>query len=169
MHYDGSEEGEPRRFSQITIRGVDRVLYNRLSKIARRMGINVGTLINKSMELFLSALPHDGGPRIIRYPLDVSSEFMRGFLEGLGNVIEEVEELSVSRKDLLDSERALVFVGIGKLRFEEDVDEETFRSKVRAIYHCKEIIIPETLPKMLVLSVSRKVGKVTVVGRDEVE
>ena len=131
------------------------------------MGINVGTLINKSMELFLSALPHDGGPMLIRYPLDVSSEFMKGFLEGLGNVIEGIDELNVSKKDLLESERALVFVGIGKLRFENDVDKETFRSKVRAIYHCKELVIPETLPKMLVLSVSRKVGKVTVIRRDE--
>ena len=169
-----SSAGEPEenrsargRFSQITIRGVDRTLYGRLSKLARRMGVNVGTLINQSMELFLSMIPQDGGPRLPQGPLNLSAEFMRGFLEGLGHVIEDVEELTMSRRDLLEADRELVFVRVGRLEFEDDVDRETFRSRVRAIYHCKEVVIPETLPKVLVLSVSRGIGRIVVRGRED--
>ena len=165
---ENSEENRSlkERFGQITIRGVDRSLYGRLSRLARRMGVNVGTLINQSMELFLSVIPQDGGPRLPRGPLNLSAEFMRGFLEGLGHIIEDIEELSMSKKDLLEADRELVFVRIGLLEFEDDVDRETFRSRVRAIYHCKEVVIPETLPKVLVLSVSRGIGRIVVRGRE---
>ena len=163
MQSAGEGEGRrERRFGQITVRGVDRSLYRRLSRMARRMGVNVGTLLNQSMELFLSMFPHNGEPPLPGGAIGISAEFMRGFLEGLGRVIENIDELTLTKRDLLEADRELVLVRIRRLEFADDVDEETFRSRVRAIYRCGEVVIPEGLPKVLVLSVCRGGGRVTV-------
>jgi len=165
MQSAGNGEGrQERRFGQITVRGVDRSLYRRMSRLARRMGVNVGTLLNQSMELFLSMFPHDGESPLPGRALGISAEFMRGFLEGLGHVVEDIDELTLTRRDLLEADRELVLLRIKRLEFTDDVDEETFRSRVRGIYRCGEVVIPEGLPKVLVLSVCRGVGKVTVRG-----
>ena len=159
MHMSG---GEGRRLKQITIRGVDEALYRQVSRLARRLGVNVGTLINKSMELLLSRLPGESVPKVGRLALDVPVEFTVGLLEGVGSVVEDVEELSVSRRDLEQVDGGVAFVSVRKLEFEDDVDPEIFREKVRAILSCGEIVIPRDLPKLLVLSVSRGVGRVVV-------
>ncbi|RLG39627.1 MAG: hypothetical protein DRO01_05325, partial [Thermoproteota archaeon] len=116
MQSAGNGEGrQERRFGQITVRGVDRSLYRRLSRLARRMGVNVGTLLNQSMELFLSMFPHDGEPPLPGRALGISAEFMRGFLEGLGHVVEDIDELTLTRRDLLEADRELVLLRIKRL------------------------------------------------------
>ena len=133
-----SEEKKP-----ITIRGIDRRLYEEMVARARKLGKTVGELINEAMELFLAF--REGVK-------EVHEAVLEGLEEARLAVISDVEELSLSAKDLGEVKGKLLIRNIGKLIFEDDVTQELFDEKVRRIIRVNEVIIPKSLSKIKVLS-----------------
>lgn len=131
----------------ISVRGVDRSLYDEALKIARETGRNIGEVINEALKLLLAF--YEG----------VSEKVT--FESGSPGVeeISGVEELVVSEEDLRSASRPVIFKNIKKLKFAENVTQETFNNKVHLIVTCDEVIIPRTLSKLEVAKKCRLVKK----------
>lgn len=73
-----------------------------------------------------------------------------------------MEELTVSRQDLQESEKPVEFVKIENLVFSDDLDEEAF-NKIASIVKCKKVSFPKLpIPKLHVYAKCVKCGNVTI-------
>jgi len=154
-----SGERRESRKKQISIRGVDEGLYKQVAMLARELGVNVGTLINQALEMFLSHPDVRKPGKLLRAAVEVPIEFREGLLDAKGQVICDIDELVISREDLENAD-IVSFRSIGRLEFKEDIDIEIFMEKVRSISFCKEVVIPKSLPKIAVLTKCRHVEKI---------
>lgn len=157
----GSTDREEEERRQVTIKGVDKELYDRAIQAAREMGITVGELINKSLRAFLSVI--DVTNRAVASMTQVISESGRAFMEGARGVkvITSVDELVVTREDLESIDNQVAFKGIKRLIFSNDVTWDLFNSKVASIVMCNEVVLPKSIPKLKAMDKMRFVGKVT--------
>ncbi|PCN49791.1 hypothetical protein B6U99_07880 [Candidatus Geothermarchaeota archaeon ex4572_27] len=150
--------GEERE-KTVTIRGVDRELYSRALALAREVGKSAGEMINEALRLLLSHTM--AAATAITRAAEAGREIMQGVKEvaSAERVVSGVGELVVRRADLEAVEKPVVFRGIKRLVFDEDVDYELFNSKVRAIVMCDEVQVPKAYPKLKVAERCRMVGK----------
>ncbi len=137
----------------ITIRGINRELYNKAVSAARELGMSVGDFINRALSLFLSTVEgvkatHEG--------------FVEGVQRQLGLYVGDIEELDVSSDDLKSVTTAVTFRNIKKLRFDKSVDQELFNEKVRKLVNIDELIIHKGLSKFQVLSRALNVKRVVI-------
>ena len=143
----------------VTIRGVDRELYSRALALAREVGKSAGEMINEALRLLLSHTM--AAATAITRAAEAGREIIQGVKEvaAAEHVVSGVGELVVRRADLEAVEKPVVFRGIKRLVFDEDVDYELFNSKVRAIVMCDEVQVPKAYPKLKVAEKCRMVGK----------
>ncbi|MCD6357732.1 MAG: hypothetical protein J7L75_04045 [Thermoproteales archaeon] len=132
----------------VFIRGVDKSLYQEISELARRIGKTVGEVTNEAYRLLLSTG---------FFLEDVARSFEEG-LRGVA-VVGPVGELEVTGSDLESYGRRVAFRGIDRLVF-RDVSPETFDKYVSRIAFVKELVVPKTLPKMIVLTKCRYVDRI---------
>ena len=153
----GSEEKK-----QVTIKGVDKELYDKALQLSREMGITVGELGNKSLKAFISLV--DVTNKAVTSMAQALSESGKAFVEGAKgvSVISNIDELTVSREDLESLDSQVTFRGIKRLIFNNDVTWELFNSKVSSIIMCDEVVLPKTIPKLKAIEKMRFVKKVTV-------
>jgi|Deesub1362B_J571_1020462.scaffolds.fasta_scaffold00005_27 predicted DNA-binding protein len=137
----------------VSIRGVDKELYQQLSAFAKEVGKTVGEVINEAMAIFISlkeGLSEAGG------------KFVEELEKTISTYIGNIDEISVSKEDLQDIKGSIIFRNIGKLIFTDDIDNELFQKKVKRIINVNELVIPKSLSKMKVLSKSMHIKKVVV-------
>jgi len=151
----------------VSIRGVSEELYSKAVSLAKNIGVPVGEVVNEALRLLLSTI--ELGVAAPGYVLRSILETGRRTIESitnLGNVIKvgDMEELTVSRRDLESVEGKVIFSNIKRLVFSNDVTPELFESKVHSIVFCDVIVIPEAIPKMKVLSKARLVKRVEISG-----
>ncbi len=148
----------------ITIRGIDKSLYEQIAKIARDSGKTIGEVINEAMRCFLSLTlaTVKAGSKIAESIMAVGRAFSEGIKEGMENVCEVsgVEELSINKEDLESIEEPLVFKNIKKLKFSDDIPYDLFDKKVYSIIYCDEVIVPPTYPKLKVVKKCRLVKRI---------
>lgn len=145
----------------VTIRGVDAFLYSRAAEIAKRTGKTMGEVINEALKLFIDLTeglrgglePVTEGLREAGRKVDYTFSMLNP------TVISDLEELEVSREDLVQLGRKVIFQRVKRLTFADDVDAETFERYVALIRECDEIKPPKGVSKLLVLSKCRGVGK----------
>ncbi|RLG88736.1 MAG: hypothetical protein DRO15_02185 [Thermoprotei archaeon] len=159
-----SSKNEERRRKAITIRGIDKDLYDRILVLARETGKTVGELLNEAMKLLLIIGPVAlrATSRVAQGIISASRAITEGVVEGFQDVIEVsgVDELVVTRSDLEQVEKPLVFKLIKRLEFADDIPYELFVSKVKAIILCNEVLIPSTYPKLKVVNICRMVRRI---------
>ncbi|MFP3196022.1 MAG: hypothetical protein RXQ74_04060 [Caldivirga sp.] len=155
-----ASSGEEER-KQVTIKGVDRELYDKALQLSREMGVTIGELVNMSLRAFLSLA--DVTSRAVTSISQVVSESGRALMEGARGVkvISNVDELTVTREDLENLDSPVAFRGIKRLTFSGDVDWELFNSKVNSIVMCDEVILPKTIPKLKALEKMKLIKKVS--------
>lgn len=143
--------------TSVTIRGIDKDLYNRLSVLARETGKTIGELINESMRLMLSFTDNLG-----RKLTSFSEAFREGLREARDKYLEIglLDELVVTRRDLEEVDKPVVFKNIKRLIISDDVPYELFEEKISEIIMCKEVIVPENYPKLKVARKIRFGGKI---------
>ncbi|ABW01217.1 hypothetical protein [Caldivirga maquilingensis] len=154
----GSEEEK----KQVTIKGVDKELYDKALQMSREMGITVGELINKSLKAFISLA--DVTNKAVTSMAQAISESSKAFVEGAkgARIISNIDELIVTREDLENLDSQVTFRGIKRLVFSNDVTWELFDSKVSSIVMCDEVVLPKTIPKLKAVEKMRFVKKITV-------
>jgi len=131
----------------ISVRGVDRNLYDEALKLARETGRTIGEVINEALKLLLAF--YEGVSEKVTFESEPP-----GVEE-----ISGVEELTISEEDLKSAGSPMIFKNIKKLRFSENVTQDTFNNKVHLIITCDEVIIPRTLSKLEVAKKCRLVRK----------
>ena len=129
----------PSKLKDITIRNVNKTLYNQLLAESKQKNIKVGELFSQKLSI---TLPH--------FELRAT---IGCFKERFPLFIMNVKELTVSKKDL-DSlgKRKVAFYQIEKLRIDNDVLHEQFFRQILGIVSCKKVIIPKSMPKLILLS-----------------
>jgi len=122
--------------TDVTIRGIDDHVYSLFSAEARRRSVPIGELVTQIMRIFL----------------EETSE-KRFTVEGL-------DELTLTREELLSVGGPVALSGIKTLTISEDVDWELFDKYVDEIRKSKTVIIPDSLTTLQVLTKCRNVDRV---------
>jgi hypothetical protein len=146
-----SEEKENKEI--ISIRGVNKDLYQKLSAYAKEAGMTVGEAINNAMASFLATLE---GIRT------TGRELIEGIQKGMNIYIGDIDELKIEARDLNEVENPVILRNIKRLEIAEDVDQELFNKKIRRIVNVDELIIHDKLSKFQVLAKSFRIKKLTV-------
>lgn len=122
--------------TDVTIRGIDDNVYSLFSAEARKRGVSIGELV---------------------------TQVMRALLEESTNenyTIENLKELSVSRRDLESIDGLVSFIGIKNLVMEDDITWDVFKTSVEVIRRVETVSIPKTLTKFQVLTKCKHVTKI---------
>jgi len=160
-----SSETKKKEYKTITIRGIDKDLYDKILILARETGKTVGELLNEAMKLLLIIGPATlrATSRVARGIISIGKAIAEGVAEGFQDVIEVsgIDELVITRSDLESVKKPLVFKLIKKLEFTNDIPYDLFASKVKAMILCNEVIIPGAFPKLEVISLCKMVKRIT--------
>lgn len=124
----------------VTIRGVNGGIYDEFSQVVQMAGLTMGEAVTKMMGDVMRDFDET-------FP-DLSAESFRMMVKKDKIAVQHHERLSVSRKDLEDADRSIVFQHIRMLTFDADVTEEVFNTYVRRIQHCETVRVPSVLPKL---------------------
>jgi len=137
----------------ISIRGVNKDLYQKLSAYAKEAGMNIGEVINNAMAAFLATIE---GIRT------TSRELIEGIQKGMNIYIGDIDELKVEARDLEEVENLVILRNIKKLEISEDIDQELFNRKIKRIVNVDELVIHGKLSKFQVLAKSFRIKRLTV-------
>jgi len=149
-----------------TIRGIDPETYEAFSKLARDLNVSIGRLISEAMRLTIT-LAETGTKIGLKKLGELSTVILRGgkteaYDENI-EVITGVKELEVSKSDLEDSEKPIVFLNLRKLTFGNDVTWDLLNKKVKEIKLVDEIVIPQHIPKLKLAKKCIMVGRITTI------
>ncbi|MDK2383540.1 MAG: hypothetical protein QI199_01865 [Candidatus Korarchaeota archaeon] len=155
-----SSKGEETK-KDVTIRGVDAFLYSRAAEIAKRTGKTMGEVVNEALRLFIDLTEGLwGGLEPVAEGLREAGRRVDYTLSALNpTIISDLGELEVTKEDLEQLGRKVVFQRVKRLSFADDVDAETFERYVALIRECEEVRPPKGVSKLLVLSRCRKVDR----------
>ena len=140
MSEEGNQDETRPTLKSVTIRGVNGGTYDEFSQVIQMAGLTMGEAITKMMGDVMRDFDET-------FP-DLSAESFRLMVKKDRINVQHHERLSVSRKDLEDANRGIVFQHIRSLTFEADVTEEVFNTYVRTIQHCDTVRMPSVLPKL---------------------
>jgi len=118
-------------------------------------------VINESLKLFLDLTE---GLRTSLQPIVNGAKEAGKMLEASMSTLAPVmvaglDELEISKEDLEQFGKRVIFSDIKKLYFADDVDSETLEKYVAMIRDCDEVRVPKGVSKLLVLSRCRDIGK----------
>ncbi len=156
-----------------TIRGLDPEIYERFSKAARDLGVTVGDLMNTAMSNLLVTLEasrdvgqklSDALSRLAARLKEAQSTAVRSVVGAVAefDLISDIDELTVTKADLMAADKPIVFSNIRRLVFTPDVDWETLSSKVRSIKLVGELVVPKGVPVLQLAKRCQFVRKITV-------
>lgn len=139
----------------ISIRGVDRRLYEALSRAAREMGKTVGETLNEAITLFLTL--REG-------VLETARAAREGLREHMPVIISNVEQLTLNANDLKAARGKLLIKDVGRLEIADDVTPELIEEKIGRIIRVNELVLPQNMPKTAVLAKAMYVKEVVTRG-----
>ena len=155
-----SEEKKP-----ISIRGVDRELYKKITLLARESGKTIGELINEAMKLLLTTTSAalEAAAKAGTAVTELGKSVAEGVKEGVTDYIEvkDINELVLNADDLRRLDKPLVLRNIGRLVISSNVPFELFDRVVKSIVLVDEVVVPSSYPKLLVAARCRFVKKIT--------
>jgi len=149
----------------ITVRGVDKDLYERISNIARNSGKTVGDVINDAMRTFL-AFSGKVGEKLdeaTQKAIGVGKSFVEGYNEAGKNIliVSDMEELHINKNEIASVGKLVSFRNIKRLVL-EDVDQDTINRYIDSIISVDELVVPSSVNKLLILPKCKFVKKITV-------
>jgi len=155
-----NEERKP-----VTIRGIDKELYRKITLLARESGKTIGELINEAMKLLLTTTSAalEVAAKAGTAVTELGKSVAEGVKEGVADYVEikDINELVLNANDLRSLDKPLVFRNIGRLVISDDVPYELFDKAVRSIVLVDEVVVPSSYPKLLVAAKCRFVKKIS--------
>jgi len=112
------------------------------------LNMNIGDAVTKMMRDIMEDLDETFVDMDISSKL--SSKKLFGRLEKA--TISHHRYLEISGKDLVEASARLSFNHINELKILPDVTREVFTKYIRSINNCRKVMIPNILPKLLLLS-----------------
>jgi len=135
---------ENKSIKNVTIRGVDGQIYDEFSQVIQSSGMTMGDALSKMMR-DVSRDFDEVFPKL-------SATNLKYMMKKDKISVEHFDNLSVSLKDLEETDKRVRFQHIRCLTIEEDITIEAFETYIARIEHCGIVRIPEVLPKLLIYS-----------------
>jgi len=160
MSSSTSDKDAQQEKKQVTIKGIDKELYEKAVQLSREMGMTAGELVNKALRMVMSVT--DAATKTVAGAVQAVGESGKAFAEGAKGVkvVTGIDDLTITKADLESSDSPVSFRGIKRLEFADDVDWDTFNAKVSSIVMCGTVVLPRSLPKLKVLEKCSMVNKV---------
>jgi len=149
-------EEEKKEKETIIVKGVDKELKEAIKTAAELTGKAMSDVIREALRFYVSA--KEIGSTAVK-------EITTGIKEITGveqTTIKSIGELTLTKEDLLGFKGKVILLNIGKLEFADDVTLELFEEKISKIVDVKELIIPKSIPKFVVLPKSSHIGKIII-------
>lgn len=145
----------------ITIRGIDKELYENISKKAKELNITIGNLFNEAMKEFLSML--DDGLDAFQKITDRTVTSIRANIPAQTSsiIIKNIGEIKLTAADLSKADKPIIIINVKKVELSNDVTEELFREKIKAIKFSDEVVVPKNISIILVAQRCQLVKKIT--------
>ncbi|MCG2862909.1 MAG: ribbon-helix-helix domain-containing protein [Vulcanisaeta sp.] len=132
----------------VTIRGLSVDIYNRISRLAREMGVTVGEIVNEALRRYITTLEN------------VSRTIDNLVRSGDVVVISGISSLTVTKADLESLDKPVVFRDMDELVFADDVTNDLIKNKVAKIVNVNTVYVPKTVSTLLIASKSELVRKI---------
>ncbi|MHA1865717.1 MAG: hypothetical protein ACTSVB_06180 [Candidatus Heimdallarchaeaceae archaeon] len=145
------------KLKDITIRKVSKEVYDAFLAKSKEEEKTTGELFSETLAFYLPTFEIFEYVRIIEretrtYPL----------------IVRDIEELTVFNKDLEQiSPKKVLFYRIKKLTFEKEVSVQNFEKSIGKIIKCRQVFIPEEIPKLLALARTTE-GCETYLGKEKI-
>lgn len=149
------EEEKKEKKETIIIKGIDKELKETLKNIAEASGKAMSELAKEALKLYVVA--RETGAQAIRTVSTTVQE-----LTSAPNVItiKNIGELSLGKQDLMDFKEKIALLNIDKLELLEDITLDVFQEKIERITNVKELIVPKSIPKSVILLKCSYVNKI---------
>lgn len=134
----------------ISVKGVQSSIYEKVKQIARETGKTVGEITNESYKIFISAANETRA---------AGQEFIRGVKESSAITIENISNVEISGDDMKAYDKKIIFRNIGSLII-KDIKKEEFEKYISSIINVKHLEIPKAIPKMMVLERSKFIEEI---------
>lgn len=144
---DNDESVEKR---SVTIKGIRNDLYKRMKELAYDTGKTLGDVTNDAYLAMESTA--DG-------LLDMSRNFQMGLTNGGSKVLGHMNELELTGKEIADANKRILIRNVKKLTL-KDIDNQTATKYIFSIRDVDELVIPQGLSKVELLSRCANIGKV---------
>ena len=126
----------------VTIRNVSGSIYEEFTALCHQESIAVGEGINKMLGIMV---PHLEIVEIVKRLIDPTV--------GPPIIISLKHDLRITKADLEDlGNRMLLLHRIDHVEFDKKIPLDLFTDTIFGIYNCSDVILPETIPKLLQLS-----------------
>ncbi|QIW25221.1 hypothetical protein EWF20_14425 [Sulfolobus sp. S-194] len=163
---DMSNNQQDENKKTITIRGVNRDLYERMVNIARNSGKTVGEVMNQAMMTFLG-LAGKVGEKIddaTQKAINVGKAFVEGYNEAGKNIfiVSDLEELRITKNEIIGLGKPISFRNIKRLIL-DDIDQQTIEQYIDSIITVDEVVVPSSINKLLLLQKCRFVKRITTI------
>ena len=135
----------------ITIRGIDKRIYNKLSGLAKELDKTVGELINDAMALVIT---------------------LKGRIEGIGStvlLIDGVENLEISAKDLEEIDKKVLIQNVEQLTLSKDIETKHIKDKIYKLMNIKKLRVYGDVNKLMLYSKCINVKEIEFSGEGEKE
>lgn len=137
--------------STVTIRGIDKRIYNKLSGLAKELDKTVGELINDAMALVIT---------------------LKGRIEGIGStvlLIDGVEKLEISARDLEELDKKVLIQNVEQLILSDDIETRLVKDKIYKLMNIKKLRVLGSVNKLMLYSKCINVKEIEFSGEERKE
>lgn len=134
----------------ITIKGISKEIYDEIKKIAKETGRTIGELTDEAYNTLLLTLDDI---------TKASNNFINSLKDGSTKIIENIDELEITGKDLKSFSKSIIFRNIGRLTLKE-IEESDIRNYIVSIQNVRLIQIPKEVSKLVILERGKFIGKI---------
>lgn len=144
---------EKKETDTLIVKGIEKEIKEALRNLAEQTGKTMSDLMREAIRIYLSA--REAGSKIVKSATSAIKEELEDVI-----TIKNIGEVSLSKEDLVSFEKKVALINIDKLELLEDVDTETFKNKIEKIVNVKELIVPKSIPKAILLPKCSYVNKI---------
>ncbi|EQB65455.1 MAG: hypothetical protein AMDU3_IPLC00002G0092 [Thermoplasmatales archaeon I-plasma] len=134
----------------ISIKGVQKRLYERVKGLATDTGKTVGEITNDAFKVLLAAAGETK---------KVGEEFIQAVMDSKSTFVQDISSIDITGPDLAKNNKKVIFKNIQNLVF-KDITEADFEAYVESIINVKNLEIPRGISKFKVLERAKYVDNI---------
>ena len=138
---ENKEQNEKEDTGNVSIKGVQKRLYDRVKNLARETGKTVGDITNDAFKVVLAAAGETK---------KVGEEFIQAVRDSKSTYVQDLNAIEITGSELAKNNKKVNFKNIQNLTF-KDVTETDFDNYVESIVNVKNLEIPKGISKFMIL------------------
>ncbi|MEM0135266.1 MAG: hypothetical protein QXU18_08600 [Thermoplasmatales archaeon] len=147
---DDKTSSDKKDTENVSIKGVQKRLYERVKSLATDTGKTVGEITNDAFKVLLAAAEETR---------KVGEEFIQAVRDSKLTYVQDLNSIEISGPELAKNNKKVVFKNIQTLVF-KDISESDFDSYIESMVNIKVLEIPKGIPKFKVLERAKYVDSI---------